>query len=75
MNALPMIDMAVIKRAYPVQVGLMDKGSIEPEALGLEGEGPWPVMLCGYLFHALNRDADVIRRETYIPKPTDKCFS
>jgi hypothetical protein len=71
---LPMVNIAVIKLAYPEQVRLMEAGRISPGALGLEGSGPWPVLLCGYLFHALNRDADVIRHEPYAPSIADRHF-
>ncbi len=73
-NDLPMVDIAVIRLAYPGHVRLMEAGKISPEALGLEGSGPWPVLLCGYLFHALNRNADVIRHEPYAPSFVDRYF-
>ena len=74
-NALPMLDIAVIRLAYPSQVGLMKTAGISPEALGLEGSGPWAVLLCGYLFHSLNRDAHDIRREPYTPSAADRYFT
>ncbi len=73
-NDLPMVDFAVIRSAYPRSVHLMENRVINPEALGLQGSGPWPVLLCGYLFHALNRDADVIRHEPYAPSIADRYF-
>jgi hypothetical protein len=45
---------------------LLDRSEFR-ESFGLEGDGGWPVLLCGYLFHALDREADVIRREPYTP--------
>lgn len=71
---LPMVDIGVIRLAYPQQVRLMENGRISRPALGLEGNGPWPVLLCGYLFHALNRDADAIRREPHAPTIEDRYF-
>ncbi len=73
-NDLPMVDIAVIRLAYPGQVRLIESGRTSLETLGLEGDGPWPVLLCGYLFHALNRDANVIRKEPYAPSIADRCF-
>ncbi len=73
-NNLPMVNITVIRLAYPEQVRLMENGRISPEALGLEGSGPWPVLLCGYLFHALNRDADVIRYGPHTPNIADRHF-
>jgi len=72
-NALPMVDEAVLALAYP-ETRLMESGRIRPDALGLGGSGPWPVLLCGYLIHALNRDADIIRNEPYTPTIAHRYF-
>ncbi|HSW39065.1 MAG TPA: hypothetical protein VLL97_06195 [Acidobacteriota bacterium] len=74
-EALPMIDMAVIKAAYPRHARLMESEKITADSLGLKGEGPWPVLLCGYLLHALGRDAASIRERPYTPAEVDKCFA
>lgn len=74
LNGLPMVDMAIIAAAYPQQIQLIERGRISAEALGLGGNGPWPVLLCGYLFHALDREAEVIRQETYSPDIMDRYF-
>jgi hypothetical protein len=74
-NALPLVDIAAIRPGYPVQVRLMDNGRVSQDDLGLEGDGPWPVLLCGYLFHALNRDGDAVRREPYVPSVADRHFT
>lgn len=39
---------------------------------GLTGDGPWPVLLPGYLFHALNRSDP--RAGPHIPTATDATF-
>lgn len=72
-DGLPMADMAIIAAAYP-QTQFIESGRISAEALGLGGDGPWPVLLCGYLFQALNRQADVIRRAIYKPDIMDRYF-
>jgi len=74
LNALPMVDMAIIAKAYPQQSRLIERGMITAEDLGLGGDGPWPVLLCGYLFRALNREADFIRQEAYAPNTMDRYF-
>ncbi len=74
LNVLPMVGMAVIRHGYAREVRLMTDGFVSPEDLGLPGDGPWPVLLCGYLFHALNRDGDAIRRERYAPSIADRHF-
>ena len=71
---IPSVDLAILRLAYPVQFRLIDRGPLRLEDLGLEGPGPWPVLLCGYLFHALNRDGDSIRRQPYQPGPDDWYF-
>lgn len=74
-DALPKIEMELIKSAYPGQTRLMETRTISQESLGLEGSGPWQVMLCGYLFHALNRDSESIRDEQYKPSTADRYFT
>ena len=74
LNGLPLVDMAVIAAVYP-QTKLIERGIISAESLGLHGTGPWPVVLCGYLFHSLNREANVIRQEAYTPDLADRHFN
>lgn len=71
---LPLVDLATIKLAYPNEVALIERERISKESLGLEGNGPWPVLLCGYLIHALNRDAQEIRNKAYSPNSRDHSF-
>lgn len=73
-SSLPLVDFATICAAYPKQCELFNRGMINAAALGLSGNGPWPVLMCGYLFHALNRDADSIRRHPYLVQPHDLHF-
>lgn len=75
LSGLPMVDMAVIALAYPQQTRLIENGRVSADAMGLEGNGPWPVLLCGYLFHALNRDPDAIRQVSYTPSIADRHFT
>jgi hypothetical protein len=72
-DRLPKVDLDLIKAAYPDFASWLDRSEFR-ESLGLEGDGDWPVLLCGYLFHAVNREADIIRREPYTPKPGDEVF-
>jgi hypothetical protein len=41
---------------------------------GLDGEGPWPVVLAGYVLNALNRSEEDIRQAAYTPVPGDEFF-
>ncbi len=73
-STLPSMEVAAIRLAYHDQIEFLERGGIDLEALGLEGSGPWPVMFCGYLFHALNREASVIRNEPFTPDMADRYF-
>lgn len=73
LDDLPLVEMADIAAAYP-QTRLIRCGAISANALGLDGNGPWPVLLCGYVFHSLNRDRDVIRQVEYEPTASDRHF-
>lgn len=73
LNGVPMVEMTIIAAAYP-QTRFIERGIISAEALGLGGSGPWPVLFCGYLFHALNRESDTIRQEAYTPDIMDRYF-
>ncbi len=73
-EVLPPVEMDTVQSCYPDLVRLAETGRICSEDFGLEGPGPWPVLLCGYLFHALNRDAAAVRSEPYAPKIEDRCF-
>lgn len=67
LDSLPEVSWETVSAAYPDAANLIQRGRIDGESLGLIGEGKWPVLLCGYLFHSLNRDAASIRREPIRP--------
>lgn len=73
-NDLPSLNMELIGQAYPRQLQMMESNHVKKEDLGLTGDGPWSVMLCGYLFHALNRTSNDIRTEPYTPHLEDQSF-
>lgn len=72
-GSLPTVNLDLIKRSYPGLANRLDRPELR-ESLGLTGPGPWPVLLCGYLFHALNRDDVAIRQTPYVPRPGDGYF-
>jgi hypothetical protein len=41
---------------------------------GLRGEGPWRIVLPGYVIRALNRSEDEIRSVPYRAEPGDECI-
>lgn len=73
LNALPYIDLPILKQSYPRFADQIESPDFRA-SLGLQGDGPWPVMLCGYLFHALNRSDEEIRSNPYRPEVTDAYF-
>lgn len=73
-GALPSVEVSEIRSAYHDQMGLLEGEGVALDALGLEGVGPWQVMFCGYLFHALNREAGVIRNDPFAPGLPDRYF-
>ncbi|MDZ7619319.1 MAG: hypothetical protein U1E05_20155 [Patescibacteria group bacterium] len=75
LNSLPMCDIAIIDSGYRRHMRFMEAEGISRDALGLAGDGPWPILLCGYLLHSLNREANVVRRELYTPSISDRHFT
>lgn len=74
LDALPPVEIEDIRLAYPRLLTLIESFGVSLEDLGLVGDGPWPVLLCGYLFHSFNRPAEDIRRESYSPSIEDRFF-
>lgn len=69
-DALPEVDRQTIISAYRIAAG-------NPERLpefGLHGDGPWRIVLAGYVLHALSRATDQIRREPYQAGRGDEFF-
>lgn len=73
-DALPLIPMSAISEAYPEQFRLAQSGRIKLAELGLVGDGPWPVLLCSYLFHSLARETSEIRSERFVAQLKHHCF-
>jgi hypothetical protein len=66
----PRIDLAALQDCYPdlnLNMRLLSR-------LGLAGDGPWAVVLPGYLLHAFNRPDYDVRRRPYLPRGTDLRF-
>ena len=74
LEALPLVGLDEIRPCYSTEIQLMEHGRVSPDELGLQGDGPWQVLLCGYLFHALNRDAAALRCEPYSPIIANRYF-
>jgi hypothetical protein len=70
LERVPRIELTKLEFAYPALEG---RPKLREEA-GLSGDGPWPVLLPGYLFHSLSRDPPEIRRAPYQAQSGDECF-
>lgn len=71
--AMPDIELSTILPAYPDYREELE----HPRArafVGLRGAGPWPVLLPGYIFHAMNRPPHDCRKTPYKPQVGDECF-
>lgn len=72
-DSLPTVSLEMLCRAYPDVAQLLHNSGFR-EKFGLEGNGPWPVVLAGYILNALNRSAEDIRVEPYLPEAGDEYF-
>ncbi|GAB4187107.1 MAG: hypothetical protein Kow00105_01680 [Phycisphaeraceae bacterium] len=74
-GVLPSVDLQILKVAYPEIQNSRSRLRISVlEKLGLRGNGPWPVLLPGYIFHSMARAEDVIRSTPYRPTIGDEEF-
>jgi hypothetical protein len=73
-DSLPTISLETLSQAYPAAARILTNGNRRRQ-LGLEGDGPWPVVLAGYVMNALNRPADDIRHQPYQPQPKNEYFA
>lgn len=67
---LPEVSRETVDAAYP---GVLE----HPKALaklGLHGDGPWRIVLAGYVLHALDRSREHIEREPYVVQEGDEYF-
>lgn len=67
--SLPEVAAETIQVSYP---GLRTNRLAE---FGLRGNGPWRIVLAGYVLHSLNRTTEEIRQRPYEAQVGDECFS
>ena len=67
---LPPVDVDLIEAAYP---GIFDSAR-RRERYNLRGDGPWKIVLAGYVINALDRPVDAIRGIPYQPVSGDGFF-
>ncbi len=71
--SLPTVDIETLVTAYPDLENRL-RNSTRRRDVGLDGDGPWPVILVGYLFNSLRRSFEEIRTEAYAPQRGDEYF-
>ncbi len=70
---LPSVDLETLAHAYPDQARRLRKPALRL-LFGLEGDGPWRVVLAGYVINAFNRTIEEIRDGPYTPVSGDEYF-
>ncbi len=66
---LPPVMLDTLRVVYP-DIDKQDK-----KRMGLSDPGPWPILLPGYILHALERTREEIRAQPYAAKPGDEVFN
>ena len=61
---LPLVSLDALKAQYPFAERRLDKPE-DREKLGIPGDGPWPVVLAGYVLNALDRPGAEVRSSTF----------
>jgi hypothetical protein len=70
---LPRVTLDLLRWAYADQGNYLDAPRMRAR-YGLAGDGPWPVVLPGYVLHAQARDEMEIRNGPYHPQAGDELF-
>ncbi len=69
-NSLPEVDFGILITAYPWISG--HRSSLG--RCGLEGDGPWRIVLPSYVLHSLTRSEDDIRSKPYVAQNGDERY-
>jgi hypothetical protein len=72
-ESLPPVAQSTLEIQYPDMVRLLENLK-NRENFGIPGDGPWPVVLAGYVLNALDRDENEIRSVPYIASAGDEFF-
>ncbi len=70
---LPLVGLDALKAQYPRFARFLDRPDVR-DGLGIGGDGPWPVVLAGYILNGLARPERVIRTTPYLARPGDEYF-
>jgi hypothetical protein len=71
-GVFPESDVETLVSAYPDLERYLR--SPARKMVGLEGDGPWPVVLAGHVINSLRRNVGRIRQEPYLPQSGDAFF-
>ena len=69
-EALPEVTRQTLEAAYPDVFQNPDRLN----RFGIQDNGPWRVVLAGYVLHALDRSSDEIQAEPYLAQRGDELF-
>jgi hypothetical protein len=72
-NNLPDVSVDLLVLAYPDQESALRRARVRTK-FNLAGNGPWPVMLPGYVFHAADRDPTLCRLTPHQAIGGHECF-
>jgi hypothetical protein len=72
-DSLPLVSLDTLKMQYPAQAPHLDHAKLRKQ-LGVPGDGPWPVVLAGYVLNALDRPEREIRSTPYRAIAGDEFF-
>lgn len=78
--SLPDVDLGTLFMAYPSlervenNSALRQRLGLSRQDCGLNGDGPWPVLLPAYIFHSMERDVGAIRTQSYRVRKGDELF-
>ena len=70
---LPAVNISTLQRQYPDLSDALNHPKFR-ERFGLKGEGPWNVVLAGYVLNSMARTEAEIRARSYTPSPGDEYF-
>jgi hypothetical protein len=67
------VPLEVLVRQYPELASLLQNPRVR-ETYGIPGDGPWPVVLAGYVMNALDRTGEEIRGTPHTAAAGDEFF-
>lgn len=70
---LPPISLTALKTAYPDRARHLDRPALR-EKFGIAGDGPWPVLLPGYILNSLARPEAEVRSRPFQASPGQEFF-